>query len=80
MAIEIRTHQGKSELLHHLMPASPEDVKALEDALRGPFDDNIANEIQTLQNMAMNLLRTMTRLPHQITSWAGLISEANLHF
>jgi hypothetical protein len=47
MAIEIRNLQGKTELLHHLIPASPVDAKALEDATRGPFEDHTAKEIQT---------------------------------
>lgn len=80
MAIDIRTHQDKTELLHHLIHASPEDDKALIDALRVPFDDHIAAEIQNLQDMAMNLLRTMTRQPRHITSWAGRLAEANRYF
>jgi hypothetical protein len=80
MAIEIRNLQDKTELLRHMTPASPDDSKALEDAMQGPFDDHTAKEIQTLQNSAMHLLRTMTRLPRHITSWAGRITEANRHF
>jgi hypothetical protein len=80
MAIELRNLQDKTELLHHLFPASPEEANALEDALRRPFEDHTTTEIQLLQDMAMHQLRTMTRLPTQITSWAGRITEANRLF
>jgi hypothetical protein len=80
MAIELRNLQDKTELLHHLLPASSEEAIVLEDALKRPFDDHTTTEIQLLQDMAMNQLRTMTRLPKQITSWAGRITEANRLF
>jgi hypothetical protein len=80
MAIELRNLQDKTELLHHLFPASPEEANALEEALRRPFVDHTTTEIQLLQDMAMHQLRTMTRLPTQITSWAGRITEANRRF